>query len=1055
MFGWINDCCESLIVTKFGQDIWHKIKAKAGCQVTDGGFIRHQYYTDQSSIDLVVAASEVLEISVNDVLEVFGAYFMEFTRQAGYDNLLSCQGSNLRLWLSNLNALHDHLQDTLPRGRFPEFWCKDDEDPDFEGTILLFYFSERGSLFVPFVKGLVREVARYHFDVEITMNLLQTQGEDGFEYSCWRIGTVDPKFLYILSNTSTIPSNQQSLNMEDVLLDADIKNSAETSGCPFHHMQQIAKEQGVSERDADRFWDRAANGRSKNKEVRFEKKKEGVDRREGDIRLVISDIHVGANSEQIMNEEKTIDKNTTNSDSNKAFMSNTNLMKVFPYHLIINEHFKILQSGASMPKLVGSSNILGRNVSACLEIKRPLLASWTWESINRFDGQTYFFFSNFGMKKIGLKGHLVELSHEPKNVMIFLAPDARNIEHLTNMGLTMSDLPTQTFQRDAIFLGEHMYSGIRSAHKLDKLSRKLVNERNLSNTLLYSMLPTEVAKVLRAGEVFEPRHHENVTLFFSDIVGFTDMCAHMTPWDTIDMLNRLYTIMDYLADYFGCYKIETVRLNFLIFNYPNFNHFDNEESLLFCFVFKIGDAYMCCSGLPEEDEKHAEKVTNFALAAIECVSLVRNPISNEPIQIRIGVHSGACTSGVVGTKTPKFTIFGDMVNTTSRHESSGEAGKIQCSSTTFGNLKHTEHYNFTPRGLVDMKGKGKMYTYWLDSPGNENPSLGSSKLSELRKEVDEMLGRKTWRKRQYFERRDSYSTVQSINFSSADFEEDQEEKSAPKGTKAIESDDVGDQKQDKNEDLPPIKNLELDPQFMDLSSHTAIHNLLQDDLNENIHSDPNLRRSSTLNKNDTISQHTLLTELSGSDTIATDTLRLARRRVSSSLKSSMTSGMSNSLSSLSQSKTSPKSQNKVFSSSSPSEKSLSHVAARSPKADVTPKPKQNTHSKMPASKSPRSSVGGSASKRAGGTAKKLDISRGKENKTQESPTKRRPSEVDAFFDRMYSSTTKANKVRPNVIETKKDKDTLSSPKRRPSQVDAFFQRMYSEKTAANKARSKK
>lgn len=77
----------------------------------------------------------------------------------------------------------------------------------------------------------------------------------------------------------------------------------------------------------------------------------------------------------------------------------------------------------------------------------------------------------------------MELSAEPKRVMIFLAPDAKNIQQLTSMNLTMSDLPTHTFQRDAIFLGEHMYSGIRSAHKLDKLSRKLAYEHNLSNSL--------------------------------------------------------------------------------------------------------------------------------------------------------------------------------------------------------------------------------------------------------------------------------------------------------------------------------------------------------------------------------------------------------------------------------------------------------------------------------------------------------------------------------------------------------------------------------------------
>ena len=90
MFGWINDCTESLVITKFGIEKWHEIKAKTDCKVEDGGFIRHQYYSDGSTVALVVAAAEVLGLTVDQVLEAFGQYFMEFTRQNIYVNLLSC-----------------------------------------------------------------------------------------------------------------------------------------------------------------------------------------------------------------------------------------------------------------------------------------------------------------------------------------------------------------------------------------------------------------------------------------------------------------------------------------------------------------------------------------------------------------------------------------------------------------------------------------------------------------------------------------------------------------------------------------------------------------------------------------------------------------------------------------------------------------------------------------------------------------------------------------------------------------------------------------------------
>ncbi len=89
------------------------------------------------------------------------------------------------------------------------------------------------------------------------------------------------------------------------------------------------------------------------------------------------------------------------------------------------------------------------------------------------------------------------------------------------------------------------------------------------------------------------------------------------------MLNKLYTVMDHLASLFNLYKVET-----------------------------IGDAYMCCSGMPTPDENHAQNIANFALAVSDCVHLVKSPADGKPLQLRIGIHTGHCMGGVVGTLTP-------------------------------------------------------------------------------------------------------------------------------------------------------------------------------------------------------------------------------------------------------------------------------------------------------------------------------------------------------------------------------------------------------------------
>lgn len=125
------------------------------------------------------------------------------------------------------------------------------------------------------------------------------------------------------------------------------------------------------------------------------------------------------------------------------------------------------------------------------------------------------------------------------------------------MGLTLSDLPLSSFQRDAVFLGEHVAKEASRAHKLDKLTKELA-ERDLSNMLLESMLPKKVAEDLRQGKTVEPAFHDKVTLFFSDVVGFTSICNQVEPWDVIDMMNKLYTVMDFLASHFDLYKVETV-----------------------------------------------------------------------------------------------------------------------------------------------------------------------------------------------------------------------------------------------------------------------------------------------------------------------------------------------------------------------------------------------------------------------------------------------------------------------------------------------------------------
>ncbi|KAI1301287.1 Guanylate cyclase 32E [Halotydeus destructor] len=227
-------------------------------------------------------------------------------------------------------------------------------------------------------------------------------------------------------------------------------------------------------------------------------------------------------------------------------------------------------------------------------------------------------------------------------------------------------------------------------------TNQLLGEKKKTENLLLRMLPKPVAEQLKRGEQVEAETFDSVTIYFSDIVGFTSLSAVSTPLQIVDMLNDLYTCFDSIIGHYDVYKVET-----------------------------IGDAYMVVSGLPiANGDKHAGQIASMALhllSAIQSFEIKHRP--GERLKLRIGIHSGPCVAGVVGLKMPRYCLFGDTVNTASRMESSGEAVKIHVSETCKDILDKLGGYVLQERGLTPIKGKGEMRTYWL--VGKSKPSTGS------------------------------------------------------------------------------------------------------------------------------------------------------------------------------------------------------------------------------------------------------------------------------------------------------------------------------------------
>jgi guanylate cyclase len=196
-----------------------------------------------------------------------------------------------------------------------------------------------------------------------------------------------------------------------------------------------------------------------------------------------------------------------------------------------------------------------------------------------------------------------------------------------------------------------------------------------------NILPKSIANRLKDNDMRIADSHEAVTILFADIVGFTKMTASMPPAELVDLLNQLFSRFDGLADQHGLEKIKT-----------------------------IGDGYMVVGGAPVARDDHATVIAQLALQMQQAL-VAFNAQSGKNLQIRIGISSGPVVAGVIGTSKFAYDMWGDAVNMASRMERTGLAGKIQVCEFTYQLLK--AQHKFEARGLVEIKGKGKVNTYLL------------------------------------------------------------------------------------------------------------------------------------------------------------------------------------------------------------------------------------------------------------------------------------------------------------------------------------------------------
>ena len=231
-----------------------------------------------------------------------------------------------------------------------------------------------------------------------------------------------------------------------------------------------------------------------------------------------------------------------------------------------------------------------------------------------------------------------------------------------------------------------IYSRLRYVRKTKAI---IETEKNRSDNLLLNILPADIAAELKEKGHVNARDFETVSILFTDFIGFTVASEKLSAQELVAEINTCFKAFDEIVTEYGIEKIKT-----------------------------IGDAYMAAGGIPLTTDASVKntvcaalKMQQFILTRCEQQKANRLPF----FEMRLGIHTGPVVAGVVGIKKFQYDIWGDTVNIASRMESAGDIGKVNISQTTYELLKNDSEFTFESRGKVEVKGKGEMEMYFVET----------------------------------------------------------------------------------------------------------------------------------------------------------------------------------------------------------------------------------------------------------------------------------------------------------------------------------------------------
>ncbi|XP_017776653.1 PREDICTED: soluble guanylate cyclase 89Db-like [Nicrophorus vespilloides] len=377
------------------------------------------------------------------------------------------------------------------------------------------------------------------------------------------------------------------------------------------------------------------------------------------------------------------------------------LLELFPFGIFINPKMKLMGAGEKIVEVWKGNpdTLLGQSITKIFKLRRPKGVPFTWKNILnlsnvmfeiemvRDDSENPEAEKN---KNILLKGQ-IKFIKDIEAIIFLCSPIINNLDELPEQGIYLNDLNQHGLSKEMVLAGWQHNSKLEvmfdeAEQKSDELEKSydlLDTWKRRGDELLYSMIPKTIADRLRGGtsQLSTCESFDEVSILFCELMGLQSSSVK-DVMDMVDSMNTMFSCFDELMDQYNVYKVETV-----------------------------GQVYMAAAGAPERTEEHAEQVADVSLAMVKGVKNLKLP-DGVKADIRIGIHSGSAVAGVVGVKVPRYCFFGDTVNTASRMQSTSSPGMVNISCETKRRLPNGK-YRIQDRGIVKVKGKGEMETFWL------------------------------------------------------------------------------------------------------------------------------------------------------------------------------------------------------------------------------------------------------------------------------------------------------------------------------------------------------